>query len=136
MPETAEIDVTRSILEQLLLLKLAGAFEPTETDPGCGVWNWRFRSGGWPVDVVLDRNVMELRVYHGRDEVTMGRAPDRVMNMLLGREALPPTGERVPPAQESIAALRKIIAQWKDGNARIFIQPPHKVGHPDHRNGA
>lgn len=136
MPETAQIDITRSILEQLLLLRLAGAFSPTETTPGCGVWNWRFRSGGWPVDVVLDRTVMELRVYHGRDEVAMGRVTDRAMDLVLGREVLPRTAEPVPSAEETLAELRKIVARWKAGNARIFISPPHKVGHPDNWNRA
>lgn len=134
MPDAPENDYARRFLEQTLLLRAAGGFEPREAAPGSGLWRWQFRSGGWPVDVVLDENVLEIRVYHGRDEVAMGRCPEPAMQVLLGRAPAPRDG--APSAAETTAALRGLVAEWKKGNARIFIQPPAKVGHPDHWNRA
>jgi hypothetical protein len=136
MPEASQKDYGRHILEQLLLLRAAGAFEAKESAPGRGVWNWRFRAGGWPVDVVLDENVLEMRVYHARDEVAMCRIPEPALRVLLGRAPAPQAGGALPSADETLAALRAIVAGWKAGNARIFIQPPVTVGHPDTWNRA
>jgi hypothetical protein len=136
MPPTAANDYERRILEQLLLLRAAGGFEPAETAPGRGVWQWTFRAGGWPVDVILDTHVLEVRVYHGRDEVAMGRVPEPAMNLLLGRVPVDTGGEKVPAPAEIVAELRRIISAWKEGNARIFIRPPAVVGHPDNWNRA
>lgn len=136
MPATAQIDLSRRILEQLLWLRAAGAFDPKETAPGRGVWRWQFRSGGWPVVFDLDTTVNEMRVYHDRDEVAMSPVTTKLMGILLGGAMPPDTGEKVPPAEETLRGLRELIAGWKSGNARIFIRPPVKVGHPDHGNGA
>lgn len=128
-------DPGRAIAAQLLLLRAAGALDLRETGPRSGVWAWRFRAGGWPVDVVLDDNVLEMRVYHGRDEVAMSRIPAPAMNALLGRE--PARVEGQPPrADDVIAELRRLVAGWKAGNARIFTVPPQVVGHPDNWNRA
>jgi hypothetical protein len=135
MPDTPQNEYELRILEQILGLRAAGAFQPAESAPGRGVWNWRFRAGGWPVDVVLDETVLEMRVYHGRDEVAMGRVPAPAMAVLLGR-APAPNGSAAPSGDACLAELRKVVADWKSGNARIHIVPPVKVGHPDHWNGA
>lgn len=133
---TAENDYPRRILEQLMLLRAAGAFAPAETAPGRNVWRWRFRAGGWPVDVDLDAVVLEIRVYHARDEVAMAPVPANVMRILLGKEEPPQPGEPIPAPEAILAELRRIVAHWKAHNARIFIQPPRKVGHPDAWNRA
>lgn len=136
MTETPQNAHARRILEQLLRLREAQALDLRETAPGRGVWKWRFRAGGWPVDVVLDSNVLEMRVYHDRDEVAMSRVPSPVMDRLVARELPPASGDRRPSADEAVAALREVVADWKRGNARIFIRPPAVVGHPDRGNGA
>jgi len=128
-------DRCRDFVEQLLRLRAVGAFAPQEDAKTRGIHRWRFRAGGWPVDVDLDTTVLELRVYHGRDEVAMGRVPERAMAMLLGREPVPADGAR-PDADAVVAELRRLVADWKSKNARIFIRPPVKVGHPDHGNRA
>ena len=133
---TAENDYPRRILDQLMLLRAANAFTPTETAPGCAVWRWRFRAGGWPLDIDLDAVVLAVRVYHGRDEVAMAPVPEKVMHILLGREPPPHPGETIPSPEAILAELRRIVAHWKANNARIFIQPPMKVGHPDAWNKA
>lgn len=127
-------DRHRHVVEQLLALRTAGALDFRETAPGRGIWKWSFRAGGWPVDVLLDESVLEVRVYHARDEVAMGRVEPAALAVLLGRAA-PPAGERAS-ADEAMAGLRAIVAEWKKGNARIFISPPRTQGHPDNWNRA
>ncbi|MCE9636577.1 MAG: hypothetical protein K8T90_12805 [Planctomycetes bacterium] len=136
MSETAQNDYPRRILEQLLWLRAAKAFDPKETAPGRGVWRWQFRAAGWPVVIDLDTSVHEIRVYHDRDEVAMAPVTTKLMAILLGGDLPPDTGEKVPSPDASIQELRKIVEHWKAGNARIFIRPPMKVGHADHGNRA
>jgi hypothetical protein len=134
-PQTAPYELADRIVAQLLRLRAAGGFDPRETAPGRGVWRWAFRAGGWPISVDLDLNVMEMRVYHDRDEVAMGRVRDDAMAVLLGR--VPPPAEFGRAAPEDVLAdLRRIVADWKTDNARIFTRPPVKVGHPDNWNDA
>lgn len=129
-----EFDTVRRIVDQLLALKGAGALDAVATSPGSSVWRWRFRAGGWPIDVVIDQSVLEVRVYHGRDEVAMGRIPEHVANALIAASG-PGTPDHAA-ADAAIARLREVVAEWKSMNARIYIQPPVKVGHPDNWNDA
>jgi hypothetical protein len=134
---TAENDYGNRILEQLLRLREAGALRLTEVAPGRNVHRYLFRAGGWPVSIDLDATVCELRAYHHRDEIVMGhRVGEQVLDILLGRKPYPASGGPRVPEAECLAELARIVAHWKAGNPRIFMQPPVKVGHPDNWNGA
>jgi hypothetical protein len=126
-------DFVPRALDALLALRAAGAFDPRETAPGSGVWRWAFRAAGWPVTVDLDGGVLCLRMVHDRDEVAMGRVPGKVMDALLGAAPPPPCSAT---AEEAMSALRALVSDWKEGNARLGIVPPVKVGHPDNWNRA
>jgi hypothetical protein len=123
------------IIEQLLRLRAANALPLTEIAPGRGVWRYAFRVGGQPVTCDLDTIVLEIRVYHHRDEVAMSPLTSELMAMLLGRI---PMNTELPAGTEAdiVRELRKVIVDWRDGNARIFMRPPVKVGHPDNWNHA
>jgi len=123
------------ILGQLLALRAAGALPLVESAPGRGIWRFGFRAAGQPVSIDLDTTVLCLRCYHDRDEVAMGPVPEAVMDALLGKRPVPPDVPKSSPA-DSIAALRKAVADWREGNPRIYMQPPEKIGHPDNWNGA
>jgi hypothetical protein len=133
MPETPAKEYTARTIEALLALRAHGAFRPAETAPGRGVHRWEFRAGGWPVSVDLDANVLSIRVYLGREEITMGRVPGAAMDALLGR-APPP--KPLCGEEQALEALREVVAEWRDMNPRLFMSPPSKVGHPDNWNGA
>jgi hypothetical protein len=123
------------ILEQLLRLRAAGALPLVESAPGRGIWRYGFRAAGQPVSIDLDTTVLCLRVYHARDEVAMGPVPEAVMDALLGRKPVPADVPKTPPA-DTLEELRRVVADWRDGNPRIYMQPPETVGHPDNWNGA
>lgn len=129
-------DIPSRILWNLLALRASSAIEFKETSRGSGIFRYGFRAGGWPVTVDLDTSVLEMRVYHARDEVAMVRMPERAMDQLLGTAAMPKdTGVKNDPAA-AMAGLRAAIKDWKTENPRIFIRPPVKVGHPDNWNHA
>src|SRR5262245_13152479 len=123
------------ILEQLLSLRAAGALPLVESAPGRGIWRYGFRAAGQPVSIDLDTTVLCLRVYHARDEVAMGPVPEAVMDALLGRKPVPDGVPKAAPA-DTLAELRKIVADWREGNPRIYMTPPETVGHPDNWNRA
>ena len=123
------------IIEELLRLRAVGALLLRETAPGRGVWCYRFRAAGQPVDVDLDATVLSLRCYHARDEVAMCPVPPATMDALLGRREVPADVEKSTEAQ-CVENLRKIVAEWREGNPRIYMRPPATAGHPDNWNGA
>ena len=123
------------ILEQLLRLRAAGALPLVEAAPGRAIWRYGFRAGGQPVSIDLDTTVLCLRVYHWRDEVAMGPVPEAVMDALLGKKPVPADVPKAAPA-DTLAELRKVVADWREGNPRIYMQPPETVGHPDNWNRA
>ena len=129
-------DIPSRILWQLLCLRAVGALEFTETSPGSDIFRYGFRAGGWPVTVDLDLSVIEMRVYHARDEVAMVRVPEKAMEQLLGRAPMPKGATTTGDAATALAELRNAIRDWKKDNPRIFILPPEKVGHPDNWNHA
>jgi hypothetical protein len=133
MADSPAKDYVPRAIDALLALRAAGGLDARETAPGSGVWRWRFRAGGWPVTVDLDAGVLCLRMVHDRDEVAMGRVPAKAMDALVGGAPPPPTQAT---AEHAMAALRAIVAEWKQGNARLQIVPPVKVGHPDNWNRA
>ncbi len=129
-------DIPSRILWQLLCLRAVGAIEFAETARGSGVFRYGFRAGGWPVTIDLDTGVVEMRVYHARDEVAMVRVPEKALYQLLGRIPMPVGAQTTGTAESALAELRNAIAEWKRENPRIFILPPSKVGHPDNWNRA
>jgi hypothetical protein len=135
MPKAPHDAFARRILEQLVRLRAAGALPLAETAPGRGVWRWGFRAAGQPVSVDLDTTVLCLRVYHARDEVAMGPVDPATMDVLLGRAPVPADVAKATEA-ECVAALRKVVADWREGNPRIYMRPPATAGHPDNWNGA
>jgi len=124
-----------SILDQLLRLRAINALPLVETAPGRGVWRYGFRCAGQPVTIDLDTTVLCIRVYHDRDEIAMSATTPEMMDTLFGKRPVPAD---VPKSSEAecVAALRKIVAEWRDGNARIYMRPPAQVGHPDNWNRA
>lgn len=123
------------ILKELVRLRASSALKLVETAPGSRVWRYSFRAAGQPVSCDLDTTALELRCYHHRDEVAMVHLPVGVMDVLTGRRNAP---EDVPVASEAeiVADLRSVIADWREGNPRIYMSPPVKAGHPDNWNGA
>lgn len=130
---TTEPDFEHMILEGIVALWNAGELKLKETPPGSGVHRYRFRAGGWPIDVDLDTTVLGLRVYHGRDVVANGSLSEPLMMALVG-EGGPPPGQG--SASEAIARLRTAVSRWKDENARLGITSPHVARHPDGWNNA
>jgi hypothetical protein len=135
MPKAPHDVFARRILEQLVRLRAAGALPLVETAPGRGVWRWGFRAAGQPVSVDLDATVLCLRVYHARDEVAMSPVDVATMDVLLGKAPVPADVTKATEA-ECVAELRKVVADWREGNPRIYMQPPATVGHPDNWNDA
>jgi hypothetical protein len=123
------------ILDQLVRLRAVGALPLTETAPASGVWRYRFRAAGQPVSIDLDTTVVEMRCYHDRDEIAMGPLSAELLDMLLGKRPTPPDAAGTAEA-EVLAEMRRIVADWREGNPRIYMRPPAKVGHPDNWNGA
>jgi hypothetical protein len=123
------------VLEELLKLRAAGALPLVESAPGRGIWRFGFRAAGQPVSIDLDTTVLCVRCYHARDEVAMSPVPESVMDALLGKRPVPAGVPKVAPA-DAIAALRKVVADWREGNARVYMRPPATAGHPDNWNGA
>jgi hypothetical protein len=123
------------ILDQLLRLRALNALPLVESAPGRGVWRYGFRCAGQPVTIDLDTTVLCIRVYHDRDEVAMSAVTPEMMDTLMGRRPVPAETGKSTEA-ECLAALRQIVAQWRDGNARIYMRPPAQVGHPDNWNRA
>jgi hypothetical protein len=123
------------ILEQLLRLRAAGALPLVESAPGRGVWRYGFRAAGQPVSIDLDTTVLCVRCYHDRDEVAMGTVTPSMMDTLLGKRPVPADVAKSSEA-ECLAELRKIVAEWRDGNPRVYMRPPETVGHPDNWNRA
>ena len=124
------------IVRALLRLRAAGALEAPEVPGVRGVFRYPFLSGGWPVTIDIDRNVLEVRGYHDRDEIVMHRVTVPVMEMLLGERPLAESIERLDDPDEPVRELRQVVADWKSGNPRLFMRPPVKVGHPDNWNRA
>jgi len=122
------------ILEQLLRLRAAHALPLRALEAPTGVSRWTFRAGGWPIQVDLDETVLEMRVYAGRQTISTGRVPPTVMSALLGRRPID-TGGAVA-ADDCVAALREIVADWRRRNARVFMEPPRTARHPDGWNNA
>jgi hypothetical protein len=125
----------REIVEQLMRLREADALPLVESAPGRGVWRYAFRAAGQPVSIDLDATVLSLRCYHGRDEVAMSPVPPATVEMLLGRRPIP-AGRAKTTEAEAVAALRRIVAAWREGNPRIYMTPPGTVGHADNWNRA
>ncbi len=123
------------IVEQLLPLRAAGALPLVESAPGRGVWRYAFRAAGQPVTIDLDATVLTLKCYHDRDEVAMSAVAPETMDVLLGKRPVP-AGVAKATEAECVARLRKIVADWRAGNARIYMRPPATVGHPDNWNHA
>lgn len=135
MPKVPHDLFARRILETLLRLRAANALPLVETAPGRGIWRWGFRAAGQPVSVDLDLTVLCLRVYHARDEVAMSPVDVATMETLLGRRPVP-AGVAKATEAESIVEMRRIVADWREGNPRIYMQPPATAGHPDNWNAA
>lgn len=127
--ETIQYDA--QIQECLLALKEAGALPLVQSSPDSGVYRFRMRAGGWPIDVDLDDTVLEIRAYHGNDTIATGRVRDVVMAGLLEN----PTEGRTPTRDE-LAPLRAVVSDWKQRNARIFMNSPDVARHSDGWNNA
>ena len=128
-------DYSTRILEQVLKLRAAGALDMQPKRGPKGMYSWTFRAGGWPVEVHLDEIVLEMRVYHGRHTISTGRVPPRLFPVLIGEAEVPGGGGGVS-ADESLAALRAIVADWKRKNPRVFMEPPRTARHQDGWNNA
>ena len=135
MPKAPHDVFARRIVEQLLRLRAGNALPLVETAPGRAIWRWGFRAAGQPVSVDLDMTVLCLRVYHARDEVAMSPVDVATMEVLTGKRPVP-AGVAKATEAECVAELRKIVADWRAGNPRIYMQPPATAGHPDNWNGA
>lgn len=123
------------IFEQLLRLRASNALPLVESAPGRGIWRFGFRAAGQPVSIDLDTTVLCIRVYHQRDEVAMSSVPPGLMDVLLGKKPVPAEISKATEA-ECIAELRKIVADWRLDNPRIYMRAPATAGHPDNWNGA
>ncbi|MCG3134007.1 MAG: hypothetical protein HMLKMBBP_01276 [Planctomycetes bacterium] len=127
-------DLGSRIVRGLLSLRAAGALELRETAPGRGIFRTGFRAAGWPVSMDVDASVLEIRVYHSRDEVAMSRVSGTVLDQILGRSPVPAGTPK--DAAAAWSELRAVVADWKRDNPRLFIRPPEKAGHPDNWNRA
>lgn len=123
------------ILDLLVRLRAGGDLPLRETAPGRGVWRWTFRACGAHVSIDLDAVVSSLRCYHEREELAMSAVPPETMDVLLGRSPVPP-GTPATTQEAALAELRRVVADWREGNPRIGMSPPVKVGHPDNWNDA
>lgn len=123
------------ILHQLLALHQAGGLALAETGPRSGVFRFGFRAGGWPVTVDLDTTVLELRAYYAGtvEVVATGPVPERIMQRLTSPRSGGVDGAKAKAAKDE---LRRIVAEWKNRNARIFMRPPAVARHPDGWNNA
>ncbi len=127
------------ILEQLLRLRAADALPLRSGDAAQlpeRIWRFEFRAGGWPVHIDLDDTVLEVRVHHGRESIAKGRVPEGLMRVLLGSRPAPTGLAAGASAEESMAALRAIVGDWRRGNARVFIDSPSVARHQDGWNNA
>jgi hypothetical protein len=124
------------ILEQVLKLRAADALDMQAKADVKGLYTWCFRAGGWPIEVHLDETVVEMRVYHGRHTISTGRVPPRLFPALIGTAELPAGSGNGVSADESLSALRAIVADWKRKNPRVFMEPPRTARHPDGWNNA
>ena len=131
MASAAPNQLDARIQECLLALKEAGALPLRQSAPDSGVFRFRLRAGGWPIDVDLDDTVLEVRAYHGNDTVATGRVREVVMNGLLENP-----GDGRQPTREELAPLRAVVSDWKKSNARIFMNSPHVARHSDGWNNA
>jgi len=132
--KTQETRYADRILEQLVKLCAASASTPfARLESPDGIWRFTFRAGGWPVQVDIDSTVLEVRVYHGRQVIAMGRVTAPVFAALTGAE---PLAKGSASADECIAALRAIVADWRRRNARVYMEPPRVARHPDGWNNA
>ena len=122
------------IIEQLLRLRAAHAFPLRELESPEGLSRWKFRAGGWPIQIDLDETVLEMRVYNGRQTISTGRVSAQVMSALHGRTPIDAGGAVSP--EDCLTALRAIIADWRSKNARVFMAPPRVARHPDGWNNA
>ena len=132
----AATDYSTRILEQILKLRAAGVLDMQQKPDTKGLFTWTFRAGGWPVEVHLDEIVLEMRVYHGRHTISTGRVPPRLFPVLVGQQEVAEGAGSGVSADESIAALRAIVADWKRKNPRIFMEPPRTARHQDGWNNA
>ncbi len=124
---------TPRILEQLLKLRAAGALPLRRLPEVEGLWRWGFRAGGMRVEIDLDSTVLELRAYAGRHVIAVGRVRAPVFAALTsGAEGVRDSRA----ADESLAALRAIVGEWRTRNARLFMEPPRVARHPDGWNNA
>jgi hypothetical protein len=118
------------IQEHLLALKEGGTLPLAESEAGSGIWRFRARAAGWPIDIDLDTTVLEVRAYHGNDLVATGRVRAPIMKALVE-----PTDARAP-GKDDLAPLRATVRHWKESNARIFMKSPDVARHPDGWNQA
>lgn len=135
MPRSTQDRFGRALLAQLLRLRAGNALPLAETKPGRGIWRWGLRVGGQRVEIDLDATVREMRCYHDRDEIAMSPLSPETMDVLLGRRPVP-AGIEKGDESEIAGEIRKIVAEWRDGNARLYMRPPAKAGHPDNWNHA
>jgi len=137
LPATTDTtDFSKRILEQVLRLRAADALDMQPlTDPQ-GLFTWTFRASGWPIEVHLDETVLEMRVYHGRHTISTGRVPPRLFPALVGAAPLPAGSGDGISADECLAELRAIVADWRRKNPRVFMEPPRTARHPDGWNNA
>jgi len=125
------------IIRQLLRLRAAGALRLAETRPGSGVWRYGFRAAGQLVTIDLDTTVLSLRCYHARDEVAMSPLTEAMLDTLLGRrDPVPGDAGASGTEAEIVGELRRVVADWREGNPRVYLSPPVTAGHPDNWNGA
>ena len=122
------------ILEQMLKLRAAHALPLRQLESPAGLSRWTFRADGWPVQIDLDDTVRELRVYTGRQVIATARVDADVISALLGRRPIDAGG--AVSADDCIAALRGIVADWRRRNARVHMSSPRVARHPDGWNRA
>ncbi len=130
----AETRYSERILEQVLRLRAADALPMHEVPGAEGMHRWTFRAAGRRIQVDIDETVLGLRVYDGRQTISTGRVSAHAMAALLGRAPIE-TGGAVAAA-DCLAALREIVAAWREKNARVFMEPPRVARHPDGHNNA
>ena len=135
MSERARI--SDSLLQQVLNLRAVGALGLKETRPGSGVFRYRTRAAGWPVNIDLDTTVLEIRAYFGDDVevIATGPVPEQIMDALVD-PAASVTGSPGSDAKKAREAIRAIVSEWRAGNPRVFMHSPRVARHPDGWNNS
>ena len=105
----------------------AGRAPFVEEPAGSGVHHWSTRVGRWPLEVQVDRFVMEIRCYLSDELFCTGRIPEHEALALLD----PAPGPGDAAAERDLA---EFVDEAQKGDSRRFLTPPHADRHPDRRD--